>query len=148
MIRDVDCSNLEPLWLMAQSVPSASLVPCVQVLPTGWSVAEVAVNNGRSLITLNHDRAGSAAMVVKLSASCDLTGATEVTSEQPGACRYARVDRTATGSSATRAYVFPRGCATAQISPAAATGPHMITETSSVIGFTTRQALRQALDQQ
>jgi tRNA A-37 threonylcarbamoyl transferase component Bud32/membrane-associated phospholipid phosphatase len=147
MIKDVSCNNLEPVWLMAQSVPSASLVPCVQFLPTGWSVAEVAVNNGRSLITLNHDRAGSAAMVVKLSASCDLTGTTEVASEQPGARRYVRVDRSATGSSATRAYAFPGGCATAQISPAAATGPEMTTETSSVIGFTTRQALRQALDE-
>ena len=58
MVTDVSCRDLEPLWLMAQSVPSASLVPCVQLLPVGWSVAEVAVNNGRSVLTLNHDRAG------------------------------------------------------------------------------------------
>src|SRR5215217_4686904 len=58
MVNNVGCSNLEPLWLMAQSVPSASLVPCVQLLPVGWSVAEVAVNNGRSVITLDHDRGG------------------------------------------------------------------------------------------
>ena len=57
-VDDVGCSDLEPLWLMAQSVPSASLVPCVQLLPVGWTVAEVAVNNGRSVITLDHDRAG------------------------------------------------------------------------------------------
>jgi hypothetical protein len=37
-----------------------------------------------SVMTLNHDRAGRAAVVVKLTASCDLAGATEVTSEQPG----------------------------------------------------------------
>src|SRR5918993_5965255 len=49
-VKDVGCSNLEPLWLMAQSVPSASLIPCLQLLPVGWSVAEVAVNNGRSVI--------------------------------------------------------------------------------------------------
>jgi hypothetical protein len=39
-INDIRCSQLEPLWLMAQSVPSASLVPCVHFLPVGWSVAE------------------------------------------------------------------------------------------------------------
>ena len=30
-VSDVGCNDLEPLWLMAQSVPSASLVPCVRV---------------------------------------------------------------------------------------------------------------------
>jgi hypothetical protein len=132
---------------MAQSVPSASLVPCVQLLPVGWSVAEVAVNNGRSVITLHHDRAGREAVVVELTASCDLTGATEVTSEQPGARRYLRIDRTTPGFSANRAYAFPGGCITARISAPAASGQQLTTETSSAIGFTTRQELRQALSQ-
>jgi tRNA A-37 threonylcarbamoyl transferase component Bud32/membrane-associated phospholipid phosphatase len=146
-VNNVGCSDLEPLWLMAQSVPSASLVPCVQLLPAGWSVAEVAVNNGRSLITLDHDRAGKAAVVVRLTASCDLTGATEVTSEQPGARRYLRIDRNVPGFFATRAYAFPGGCITAQISAPATSGQQLTTETSSAIGFTTRQELRRALSQ-
>jgi tRNA A-37 threonylcarbamoyl transferase component Bud32 len=146
-INNIGCGDLEPLWLMAQSVPSASLVPCVQLLPVGWSVAEVAVNNGRSVITLNHDRAGREAVVVELTASCDLTGATEMTSEQPGARRYLRIDRTTPGFSATRAYAFPGGCITARISAPAASGQQLTTETSSAIGFTTRQELRQALSQ-
>jgi serine/threonine protein kinase len=147
MVNNVGCSDLEPLWLLAQSVPSASLVPCVQLLPAGWSVAEVAVNNGRSLITLDHDRAGKAAVVVELTAACDLTGATEVTSEQPGARRYLRTDRNAPGFSATRAYAFPGGCITAQISAPATSGQQLTTQTSSAIGFTTRQELRRALSQ-
>jgi tRNA A-37 threonylcarbamoyl transferase component Bud32 len=147
MVNDVGCSNLEPLWLMAQSVPSASLVPCVQLFPVGWSVAEVAVNDGRSLITLDHDRAGKAAVVVRLTASCDLTGATEVTSEQPGARRYLRIDRNAPGFSATRAYAFPGGCITAQIRAPAANGQQLTTETSSAIGFMSREQLRRALSQ-
>jgi tRNA A-37 threonylcarbamoyl transferase component Bud32 len=126
MVKDVGCDQLQPLWLMAQSVPSASLVPCLQVLPVGWSVAEVAVNNGRSLITLNHDRAGKAAMVVELTASCD---------------------RTAPGSSATRAHVFPGGCVTVRISAPAASGQQLTSETSSAIGFVPRDALREALDE-
>src|SRR5918993_1997201 len=112
MVKDVGCRDLEPLWLMAQSVPSASLVPCLQLVPVDWTVAEVAVNNGRSVITLDHDRGGRAAMVVRLTASCDLAGATEVPSEQPGARRYLRVDPNSTEFSATRAYTFPGGCVT------------------------------------
>jgi tRNA A-37 threonylcarbamoyl transferase component Bud32/membrane-associated phospholipid phosphatase len=32
-VKDVGCGDLEPLWLMAQSVPSASLIPCLQLAP-------------------------------------------------------------------------------------------------------------------
>ena len=65
----------------------------------------MAVNNGRSVITLDHDRGGKAALVVRLTASCDrdLAGAREVASEQRGARRYYH---TAPGFS-TRFYVFP-----------------------------------------
>src|SRR6266508_1802932 len=146
-VSDVGCSQLEPLWLMAQSVPSASLVPCVELMPVGWSAAGVAVNNGRSVITLDHDRAGTAAVVVELTASCDLARAVEVTSEQPGARRYLRIDRNAPGFSATRFYVFLGGCITARISVPTASGQQLTTETSSAIGFTTREQLRQALRQ-
>jgi tRNA A-37 threonylcarbamoyl transferase component Bud32 len=145
-VNDVGCSDLEPLWLMAQSVPSASQVPCVQVMPVGWSVAEVAVNNGRSLITLDHDRAGKRALVVRLTSSCDVTGAVEVTSEQPGARRYLRIERNNAEFSATRAYVFPGGCVTARfIAPAA--HQQLASQTSSALGFTTRRELGQALGQ-
>jgi hypothetical protein len=47
---------------MAQSVPSASLVPCVRSSLAGWRVASVTVNRGRSVITLDNDRAGRGAM--------------------------------------------------------------------------------------
>jgi hypothetical protein len=143
----VDCGHLEPLWLMAQSVPSASLIPCMELVPADWSVAEVAVNNGRSLITLDHERGGKAALVVQLSASCDLTGATQVASEQPGARRYLRTDRTSPGFSATRAYVFPGGCVTQRFSAAAPSELRMRDTASTELGFITRERLRQALRQ-
>jgi hypothetical protein len=147
MVKDVGCGDLEPLWLMAQSVPSASLVPCVQLLPAGWSVAEVAVNNGRSVLTLDHDRAGKQALMVQLTAACDLTGATEVTSEQPGARRYLRVDRNAPGFSATRAYTFPGGCVTHRFSAAAPSALRLSDTASSEFGFVAREELRQALEE-
>jgi tRNA A-37 threonylcarbamoyl transferase component Bud32 len=144
--NDVGCTDLEPLWLMAQSVPSASLVPCVQLLPVGWTVAEVAVNNGRSVITVDHDRAGEAAVVVELTAAaCDLAGAKEVTSELREARRYWRVDSNAPVFAATRLYDFSWGCVTARLTVPAASGQQLTTETSSAFGFTTRQELRRAL---
>jgi hypothetical protein len=146
-VKDVGCSNLEPLWLMAQSVPSALLIPCLQYVSVDWTVAKVAVNNGRSMITLDHDRGGRAAMVVRLSASCDLAGATEVTSEQAGARRYLRVDRNSTEFSATRAYTFPGGCVTQHFRAAGPSALRLSDTASTEFGFITRQELRQALSQ-
>jgi tRNA A-37 threonylcarbamoyl transferase component Bud32 len=139
VVKDAGCADLEPLWLMAQSVPSASLVPCVHLLPVGWQVAEVAVNNGRSVITLDHDRGGKAAMVIRLSASCDLAGATEVTSEQPGATRWYR------SRDNTRAYKFPGGCVTQHFTAAAPSALRMSDTAATELGFTTRAALQAAL---
>jgi hypothetical protein len=76
-IQSLGCTDLEPLWLQAQAVPSASLVPCVRPLPVGWSVTNVAVNDGRSVISLGHDRTGGDAMAARLTAGCDVGQAAE-----------------------------------------------------------------------
>src|SRR5215217_1986507 len=127
-VKDVGCGDLEPLWLMAQSVPSASLIPCLELVPVDWTVAEVAVNNGRSVITLDHDRGGRAAMVVRLTAACDLAGATEVTSEQRGATRWYR------GRDATRAYKFQGGCVTQRFRGAGPSALRMSDTASTELG--------------
>jgi hypothetical protein len=81
---DVGCADREALWLMAQAVPSATLVPCVQLLPEGWSLGDVKVADGRARIVFDTDRPFEReAVMVQLAASCDLAGAREVTSEQP-----------------------------------------------------------------
>src|SRR5215216_5992461 len=106
---DLSCTDLEPLWLQAQAVPSASLVPCVRFLPVGWSVAEVAVNNGRSLLTLDHDRAGAAALVVRLTASCDPSGAVPGPSATTGVQHYQRIQSRTGQFTATWYDQFPGG---------------------------------------
>ena len=67
---------MEPMWLQAQAVPTAELVPCVASLPVGWSFRTLTVNNGRSTITLDHDRAGAKAIELRFAEACDVTGAT------------------------------------------------------------------------
>ena len=94
----------------------------------------------------DHDRAGTAAMRVELTAaSCDLAGAKKVTSEQPEARRYWRIDPNAPGFPATRLYAFPGGCITEQLSVPAARGQPLTTESSSAFGFVSREELRRAL---
>jgi hypothetical protein len=147
LYSDVGCDSREPLWLMAQAVPSASLVPCVQLVPVGWSLAAVKVQDGYAHISFDTDRAGGAAVVVDLTASCDLAGATEVSSERSGARRYLRVDRNSTEASATRIYTFPGGCVTQRYRGAGSRALRLSDTASTEFGFVTRQALRQELSQ-
>jgi tRNA A-37 threonylcarbamoyl transferase component Bud32/membrane-associated phospholipid phosphatase len=133
------CDPHEPLLLMAQSVPTASLVPCVELLPAGWTLGDVLVGNERSRFTLTSDRGG--VLVAELTASCDLAGAVELTSEQPGARRYLRIERDAAGVTTTRAYTFPGGCVTQRLVAPEASRRQLAGEASSALGFTTRGAL-------
>ena len=48
------CTQLEELWLEAQSVPSASRIPCVQAFP-GGVVGTLAVRDGESVLELEDD---------------------------------------------------------------------------------------------
>jgi hypothetical protein len=137
------CEPHEPLLLMAQSVPTASLVPCIEILPVGWTLGDVVVGNDRSRFTLTSDRGG--VLVAELTASCDLAGAVEITSQQPGARRYLRIERDAAGGTTTRTYTFPGGCVTQRLVAPEASRQQLASESSSVLGFTTRDALAAAL---
>jgi tRNA A-37 threonylcarbamoyl transferase component Bud32/membrane-associated phospholipid phosphatase len=141
------CTELEPQWLLAQSVPSASLVPCLRPLPAGWMVGNVTVNNGRSVIPLNHDRAGTGVLVMRLTAHCDPQGATQITSNQPQVRRYQRINRLTPRFEATYFDLFPGGCVTARAALPAANRAEVSNELTTILHYTTRQTLQQALDQ-
>jgi tRNA A-37 threonylcarbamoyl transferase component Bud32 len=146
-ISSLDCTDLEPMWLQAQSVPSASLVPCVRYLPVGWSLAEVAVDDGRSVLTLDHDRAGPAALVVRLTAACDTTGAAESQASPPGTRRYARVEHHPGEFSSTVYDRFPGGCVISRLHSSSDPTGSFAGEAQLLLGFTSRQALRQAIEE-
>jgi tRNA A-37 threonylcarbamoyl transferase component Bud32/membrane-associated phospholipid phosphatase len=137
------CEPHEPLLLMAQSVPTASLVPCIELLPVGWTLGDVVVGNGRSRFTMTSDRGG--VLVVELTASCHLAGAVELTSEQPGARRYLRIERNPAGVTMTRTYSFPGGCVSQRLVAPEVSRQQLAGESSSALSFTTRDALAAAL---
>jgi tRNA A-37 threonylcarbamoyl transferase component Bud32 len=147
VVGNLACTDLEPQWLLAQSVPSASLVPCLGPLPAGWSVGPVTVNDGRSVIRLNHDRAGADVLIVQLTAGCDTQGASQVTSNQPQLRRYQRIDRQTPRFEAIHFDRFPGGCVTARAAVPAANRAEITSELATILHYTTRQALQQALDQ-
>jgi tRNA A-37 threonylcarbamoyl transferase component Bud32/membrane-associated phospholipid phosphatase len=146
-VGSLDCTSREPQWLMAQSVPSASLVPCARLVPVGWTLADVRVEEGRSRITFDYDRAGTGAVVAQLAASCDPSGAVEVASQQPGVRRYQRVERLTGGFTAIWYDRFPGGCVTARMHSTTDTKGTFANEASQLLEFATREELGQALSQ-
>jgi membrane-associated phospholipid phosphatase/tRNA A-37 threonylcarbamoyl transferase component Bud32 len=143
---DIDCSDRDALWLMAQAVPSASLVPCRQLAPDGWSLNDVKVAKGDAEIVFDTERPERiAAVTVRLAATCDLAGAREVSSEQPGARRYLKIERDVSPFPVTRFYVFPGGCISERYLAAGASPERMASQASSAFGFVTRETLARDL---
>jgi len=98
--------------LMAQSVPSASWVPCVGAVPLGWDFAGLDARRGSARFWLDSDRDGHHAIEVRLERSCDTGGATEVPSDREGLTRLERVTQVAPQYHGRRFYVFDGGCIT------------------------------------
>jgi tRNA A-37 threonylcarbamoyl transferase component Bud32/membrane-associated phospholipid phosphatase len=143
------CDAMEPMWLQAQAVQTAELVPCVASLPVGWSFGLLTVNNGRSTITVDHDRAGAKAIDLRFAAACDVSGATEVSADVPGARRFERRDTDGTQPVLTWYEVFAGGCSTVRLSSDVA-APEVLDEITAqagqVISYVTRDDLARALD--
>jgi hypothetical protein len=144
---NLSCGDLEPLWLQAQAVPTASQVPCVRDLPVGWSVAMVTVNDGHSVLTLDHDRAGAAALVVRLTATCNPAGAAEGASATSGVRHYQRIESPTGEFTATWYDQFPGGCVTSRLHLTTDPNGEFAAQAPQVLGFTSRAALQEALSQ-
>jgi hypothetical protein len=144
------CGDREPMWLQAQAVPSAQLIPCAASMPVGWSFGLLTVNDGRSTITLDHDRAGAKAIELHFAASCDVRGATAVPADVPSARRFERRPAHGTNPMLTSYEVFRGGCATVRLrsgNAAPAVLDAVTAEAGRVIGFVPRARLARALRQ-
>ncbi len=76
---EVECALSEDtiFVLMAQAVPSATLVPCILEFPAGWSYGGSDVRSGLARYWLSSDRAGVRSVEVALTPECDVTGLDE-----------------------------------------------------------------------
>jgi len=127
--------------LVAQSVPSAAWLPCVRQVPVGWMFRGLHAKDGETVITFDSDRDGVRALTVLLRPSCDVTGATEVPSEQPEMRRYERVTRVSRGYGGERYYTFTGGCITYRFDLHGDTRAEPIAATSESLGFVSRNSV-------
>ena len=135
--------------LMAQAVPTASQLPCVELLPAGWSVSEVFVRNGRVRFSLDSDRVGTQAVQVVLERYCSFGRVTRVPSDHPGTRRYQEVIAIEPGRRYQGAvhYLFPGGCVTYRLDFRSDEQARPLSEVSLALGFVARDTLRQSLSE-
>jgi hypothetical protein len=133
--------------LMAQAVPTASQLPCVELLPAGWSVRDIFVRNGRVRFTLDSDRVGTNAVRVVLERFCTFGRVTRVPSDHSGTRRYQEVISIEPGRRYQGAiyYLFPGGCVTYRLDFRSDEQARPLGEVSLALGFVSRDALRQTL---
>jgi hypothetical protein len=135
--------------LMAQAVPTASQLPCVELLPAGWSVGDVFVRNGRARFSLDSDRVGMHAVQVVLEQFCTFGRVTRVPSDHPGTRRYQEVISIEPGRRYQGAiyYLFRGGCVTYRLDFRSDEQARPLVEVSLALGFVSRDALRQTIDE-
>ena len=137
--------DLYSLVLTAETVRSASRVPCLLQLQPGWELELYDARNDRARIVLGSDRGGDRAVTVDLVRRCDLRRSTEVPSEELGSDRYEEVVRLPPRYEGTRSYVFPGGCVRFRFDLDARFASGLVNEVSLMIDFVERDAIRQAL---
>ena len=135
------CGTGPSMILAAQAVPSAALVPCVATLPSGWRAGGADIATGHSRFWLDSDQAGAAAVTVTLSASCDVAGASQVPSDQPGTRRFDRPLSQRPQFAALRFYTFPGGCVTYRFTFEPGASPLLAIPVNGAVGFVPRARL-------
>jgi hypothetical protein len=139
-------ARIEPLYLVSQAVHTAERIPCVNGYPGGWSLGSLKVQDGQAWFTLDSDRGGSKALTVTLQERCDVAGAIEVPSDQPGMTRFDQLPDVATGFRGVRAYRFVGGCVTYRFNIRSGRAGALVDEASLAVGYLTRAEVQRRLD--
>jgi hypothetical protein len=137
------CGRTDLMILVAQSVPTATRVPCIDALPAGWGIDPTTVDDGETRFTLDSDRAGDNAVEVRLlpRSGCRTAGTTEVPSDEAGARRFEDVRRLRPSLLATRTYLFPGGCVTYRFATSASDRAAVLFDAERALAFQARQPL-------
>jgi hypothetical protein len=141
--RTPNCGTSNVMILIAQSVPSATAVPCIAALPAGWKLGGAHVRHDRARFWLDSDVGGDHAVEATLlpPEDCDVTDATAVPSDEVGMRRFEQPDRLPPGLRSSRYYLFEGGCVIYRFSFAEEATPSLMFDADSALAFQSRASL-------
>jgi len=142
------CGDPLRLAIAAQSVPSASYLPCIRDLPPGWTASGFDPSQDGTGFLLNSDRSPGQPVTVRLTTACRTSGASPSPARATGFLTYTRLDSIRPRFAGRMYDVFPGGCVTytfdfshgSQIAP--------MEQFTSAVGLYPRQQLRLVLKQE
>jgi hypothetical protein len=145
-----DCDGGNKIFVLAaQAVPSATLLPCVDDLLSGWNIDGTETINGRFSFWLDSDRAGLRSVEVSLLPACDVSNAFEVNPgiDEAGTRRFEEPLALQPAFAANRYYTFPGGCVQIEYRFQVAEST-LVLEADQAIGFRPRQEVVDRVAQQ
>jgi hypothetical protein len=142
------CGTENVMILIAQSVPTATSVPCIANLPAGWSVGGTTVGSDESRFWLDSAIAGNRAVeaVLRPPEDCSIEGATEVPSDEVGMRRFERPEQLTPDLVSTRYYTFDGGCVTYEFSFGGDASTALLFEADTALSFQSREVLVDDVD--
>jgi membrane-associated phospholipid phosphatase/tRNA A-37 threonylcarbamoyl transferase component Bud32 len=105
------CEANDVMVVMAQAVPTATAIPCVESFPAGWHSDVVYVSNGRGRFRLNAGENGVEVTLRPLEA-CSVDAAFESPSDEVGMRRYVEPTQLPPDVRATTTYLSAGACVT------------------------------------
>ena len=141
------CGDPVRLAIIAQSVPSASYLPCIRGLAPGWDTSGFDPTQDGTSFLLSSDRSPGRPVTVRLTAACDASGASPSPPRAPGALTYTRLDSISPRFAGTLYDVFPGGCISYRFDFAPGSQIALAEQFKDAIGLYPRQQLRLVLKQ-
>jgi tRNA A-37 threonylcarbamoyl transferase component Bud32 len=138
-----ECGTSDLMILIAQAVPSATLVPCIAALPAGWELERTAIRHERATFWFDSAVAGrrAAQATLRPEGTCDTEGASLVPTDVEGAERYERPEQLLPTLETTRIYIFDGACVTYTLSFDQPATSALLFEADQILSFQPRQLL-------
>jgi hypothetical protein len=135
----------ERMVLMAQSVPTASAVPCMRTKLDDWFLDDLDSWDGRTRIEFSR-LIDEFALTIELTRTCDHRGAGETATDQPGTRRFDQRIRTGSSYRDRRFYLLPGACMTYEFKLTGTGAEEAAEDISRAIGFVSRDQLAGQVD--
>jgi tRNA A-37 threonylcarbamoyl transferase component Bud32 len=146
---DPYCERSNVMILMAQSVPSATALPCVAALPGGWELSAVRVDDDGATIWLDSDIGGDRAVAATLRrpGECPVTEAVPVASDEVGIERYEQPVQLPPELIGRRTYLFGGGCVVYEFRFSGSASAALTVEVDEALSFLPRAELIAEVDE-
>ena len=141
------CEDPLRLAIIAQSLPTATYVPCLRDLPEGWNSSGFDATQSGTSFLLDSDRSPGRPVQVQLTATCRPGIASPSPPRAPGVLTYTRLTSVRPRFAGTVYDVFPGGCVSYAFDFAMGSQIALTEQFEGAVGLYPRQQLRLILKQ-